>query len=544
MKICLIGYYDDGQLGLRSLEATLEEAGHEVFLVFLKDYSNSFIPPTETEYSLLENFVGHLNPDLIGITVRSPMVWLAIGITERLRKFGAPIVWGGIHTTSAPEYAIKVPDMLLRGESDVTFPKLADALSKGGDFSEIPGLWWKENGEVRNNPLGDVVRDLDSLPPLILREENRRQIESNQIIEGDPLGRTGHFSFPVMASRGCPQQCTYCANATIIGLYGKQAQKLRVRSPERIAAEVNAFKDKYGPIGHAAFMDEVFNYDSEWNERFCEVWKKEVNDPFTIITYPTLVKEEQIKQLKDVGLFFVNIGVQSGSERIRREVYRRAVSNENILKSAQILKNNGVDYRVEFIYGNPLDEVEDLKETLDLMMKLPRPHVTTRYQLTYFPGTPLTKRFLKEGIITRDQVQGYSEGRTTTWAISIDITDGHSPEFYFYLCLLAIIEFRWYWREPDHIMPQPHFYPRWFVRWMEKRTWLRNNFRAMVSLTDRLGKFAHWSFYWTYYIPQKLASKIKTALRLLFAGDWQSIKAGLKNFGRRVAKQLGFNPAD
>lgn len=542
MKVCLIGYYDEGQYGLRCLEATLEEAGHEVDIIVMKSYFNMFIPPTEREYELLTDLIRDLKPGLIGITVRSPFVWLAKEITVRLRDIGTPILWGGFHATVAPEYSLKQPDMILRGEADRTLPMLADALSNSGDLSEIPGLWYREGDEIRKNPLPPPIEDLDSLPLPVLRVDHRWFIEANQISDGDPLIISQNPFYATMASRGCPQHCTYCANAALVQLYGKGAKRIRMRSPERVVEEVKRFRELKGNLSIVGFVDEVFGYKPKWVGEFCRLWKKEVDIPFSIEMFPTQVSEKIVTPLREAGLKFVNMGVQSGSERVRKEIYQRPGPNKQILNSARILYKYGINYRLEFIFGNPLEEAEDLKETLHFLLEMPRPYVWVSYQLTYFPGNPLTERFLKDGIIKHEDVQGYTEEMYPRWDVTVDLNDGHSNDYHFYLCLILITNFRYFTSDPWDTNVRPHFYPRWVIRWLEKQDWLRRNPRRMLYLADKMGRFAHWSYFWISYFPKRLANKTLTAARLIVTGDFKSFGEALGRFGRRIGAQLGFSP--
>jgi radical SAM superfamily enzyme YgiQ (UPF0313 family) len=161
-------------------------------------------------------------------------------------------------------------------------------------------------------------------------------------------------------------------------------------------------------------------------EEFCARYKKEVGLPFAVYTYPRMVDEQKVRLLVDAGLWATTMGVQSGSERIRRDSYERETSNEEILESCRILADHGVVLNLDFIGDNPYETDEDRRQTIDLLTQLPKPIYFNYFSLTYFPGVDLTERALKDGFIGREDVEDIAQKGYHLWGISLEMA--RAPE--------------------------------------------------------------------------------------------------------------------
>jgi hypothetical protein len=100
--------------------------------------------------------------------------------------------------------------------------------------------------------------------------------------------------------------------------------------------------------------------------------------------------------------------VESGSDRVKKEIYNRPVSNEIVLRSAAIVNRYpGVVTCYFFIIGNPYENRKDLLETIDLLRSLPTPYILRAYNLVFIPGTILFKKACQDGIIAGLEDSGY-----------------------------------------------------------------------------------------------------------------------------------------
>jgi radical SAM superfamily enzyme YgiQ (UPF0313 family) len=124
---------------------------------------------------------------------------------------------------------------------------------------------------------------------------------------------------------------------------------------------------------------------------------------FNINATPHHVTREKIEALAKHGLGQVAMGIQTGSNRILKNVYKRPVYRKDILAAAHILSefsSRGVSANYGFILDNPYETCDDWRESLQLLFDLPKPKAFMLYSLAFFPGTVLAKRAIEDGYIT------------------------------------------------------------------------------------------------------------------------------------------------
>jgi anaerobic magnesium-protoporphyrin IX monomethyl ester cyclase len=407
MHIALISLYDVGAAGVRGLSSFLKSNGHRVSIILYGKMGRThkeFHQFSKIELSQniarwcndqdkqeLIQVLQKLNPDLIGISLRSAFVQTAIGLTESLKKtFSVPVVWGGIHPTICPEESIQHADMICLGEGEFPMLDLANALAERKDTTAIPNLWVHQRGEVIKNDLRPL-NDLDSLPFPDFTEKDTYYIFSDPFNVG---------MYPIMTSRGCPFNCTFCCNSILREVYKGKGDYVRRRSVDNVISELLLAKESY-QIAEVIFLDDIFVDDPEWLYPFLEEYKKKITLPFACYLHSKFVTEPLIKTLKEAGLYTADLGIQTGSEKIRREVYHRRQSNEEIVRSANIL-NRELSMSYDIIIDDPFEKKEDLIETINLLLKFPHPFRVHLLTLIFFPKYPVTVRAIKEGLIPRD----------------------------------------------------------------------------------------------------------------------------------------------
>jgi len=125
---------------------------------------------------------------------------------------------------------------------------------------------------------------------------------------------------------------------------------------------------------------------------------------FKCLGDPKTVSDEKIKLLVDAGCTDIIIGIQ-GVERVNREVYRRAQTDEDVLNASRILsryKNLAVMYDV--ITCNPYEKSEDVLNMIRLLRKLDKPYYLSVNNLVFFPGSGLYDKAIRDDKL-REQVE-------------------------------------------------------------------------------------------------------------------------------------------
>ena len=470
--VCLISLYLSESLAVRQLCASLKARGHRCSPIFFKEFRwEVFRPVTPREEELLFSLLGELRPDLVGISLTSSLVAdLAYDLADKIRaRTAAKVIVGGAHPSVLPEEALEHADFVCRGEGEDAVIELADAIADGKPCDSIPNIWTRSNGEVKRNEVRPLAPDLDLLPFVSFGDVDSYRIEEDRLERVDPamLIPLYHTTASRMA---CPFNCTFCGGPWLRRvLYAGKGQPRRYRSVSHILEEIEQARLRHPGIQQVQFWDEVFAVRAPqgWLDEFCERYSKEVRLPFGIWSHPGLLTEATIEKLKRAGLRKVVMGVESGSQQVRREVLNRKETDAAILRSAEILKRHEVEVGYDFIVDIPWLSEENLRGTFTLIMQLPEPFEIGIHSLSFLPGTAITERALAEGKIGPEQVSRANQPlperfESHLWKSGLSAR-GRSAAFWHSMIYLASVPFvpksllwrAYRWRPLLKLFPQP-----------------------------------------------------------------------------------------
>ena len=425
LRVVLVTFYNYESHAIRIFHPLLKQRGHEVHSIFFKNYF-TYQSPTQTEEDMVVDLVARLQPDVVGMSVWSTYYQLAGRLSRRIKDAVNPvIIWGGIHAQTQPEDCLQSADIVCQSEGEYVLAELTDRIGLDQPYDDLLGCWVKTpSGNVRNAPRM-LIPDLDVLPPADLSAENKYYLGVNAWRDVARWNELAIF-YDIMAVRGCPFECTFCIhNFTRTATQGLGTY-LRRRSVDHVMAELNEALKLRPKLRAIAFSDDIFAPPRPWLEEFCARYKKEIGLPFVVFSYPLMVDEKRVKMMKDAGLWTSTMGIQSGSERIRRECYERETSQESIISACETLARHGVGRNLDFIGDNPYETEADRRETVDLLCRLPKPFYFNYFSLTYFPGVDLTTRALKDGIIRPEDVEDVAQKGFHLWGGAL--TEQRTPE--------------------------------------------------------------------------------------------------------------------
>ena len=274
-------------------------------------------------------------------------------------------------------------DAVCIGEGEGAILDLADKMGKGRSINRIKNLWIKKGKKVIKNPVRPLVEDLDALPFL------DREI----MYESSPEMRA-YKSKSFMAGRGCPFQCTYCFNHQYNRLYRKKGQICRERSVDNLIAEILAVKKKY-PFEFATIPDDTFLLrGKEWLGEFAKKMSK-TKIKFWCTVRANLVDEEVIRLLKKAGCHAVWFGVECGNEKVRNNILKRHMTDEQILETSRLLRKYKIIFTRQNLIALPVEKplAVDL-ETLDLNIKC-QPNFAWSSILYPYPKTDINDYAIK-----------------------------------------------------------------------------------------------------------------------------------------------------
>jgi pyruvate-formate lyase-activating enzyme len=236
---------------------------------------------------------------------------------------------------------------------------------------------------VRGAPRGPV-RDLDALPPAAY----------DLLYEARPeYGRTPNKAF--LATRGCPYRCTYCFNRTLNERHRPYGRLVRTRDPERIVDEILHVRDRWG-VALVWFLDANFTADVRWLEAFAAAYRRRVGLPFMCKLRPERATERVVRTLVGANCTAVGIGLESGSERLRREWLGRPVGDADILAGCRRLKAAGLRVLAFNMLGIPGETLDEALRTVAFNVACGVDFGAATI-LQPYPGTALAARAIAAG---------------------------------------------------------------------------------------------------------------------------------------------------
>tara|TARA_B100000315_G_C14555623_1_gene577975 strand:+ start:103 stop:1305 length:1203 start_codon:yes stop_codon:yes gene_type:complete len=377
MKILLVSFYNNEAYGVRILHSILINKGYDARMLFIE----------ENNSQLVAELVKEFKPDILGFSVVSLHFGLYKKLYNDIRELGKfKILLGGWQPTLNPQECLPYCDSLCRGEGEGIILKIVEDL-----------------GNNRANKVYTGELKPVDYPTFKFDNGYSYVIENGELIQKEPYFENTRYG--TMIGRGCPYHCTYCSNSYMCQVYPDWS-KIRYRDIDKVMEELREVKRKLPAVERINFYDEVFLLREKRINEFTDKYKREINLPFYCMFYPGTCSEEMADKLTKVGLVGVWIGVQSGSERVRREVFKRNYTNAALWKQIKIFQKYNISIKYDFIFDNPFETREEFLETIALIRKLPKPLLINMFSLKFFPNTEITKMALERGLInkTTDQL--------------------------------------------------------------------------------------------------------------------------------------------
>jgi len=367
-------------LGVSYLASRLHEAGEKD--VEILDLNLEVTEPSAA-FSTSMALVESKKPDVLGMTCWTVHLPFCVEFTRRYKKRHpeTTVVLGGVHASSQPEelFSLCPVDVIVRGEGEETFVHLIDALRNGRGPCEIPGLSWRNGGEILHNPDRPLLPDLDAVPfPAygLLPPLERYQ----------PLNRKPVAS--VVASRGCSYRCIFCSA-------NRMWKGQRRRTPENVVREIRWLKENFG-VGSIRFEDDDLTLRRDWAlELFAKVKQEHVR--FECLTRIDRVDGEIIAAMREAGCEGVYHGMESASPRLLALLHKGFptwVDGEYVKRLVREEVRQGLLPTVSAMVGIPTETEEEIEATFALMGDLKRLGARTQlWILTPYPDTEIVKAY-------------------------------------------------------------------------------------------------------------------------------------------------------
>jgi len=335
-------------------------------------------------------------PDLVGFSVLSFNFPEAIMIARFIKNHESiTTIFGGVHAILSPDDVIRYPevDIICTGEGEMVLQELLD---NGLHCANVKGIWYKKQRKIIKNRPRELVKNLDLLA---FPDFDDYELQKYFFINNNHL--------PIMASRGCPYSCSYCSNHALKkALHGTY---VRFRSVENVLEEVDIRIEQYLRKGmkYLYFFDDTFILDKEYVLDFCKQYKERGFHkllPWNANVRANLVTDELIKNMKEAGCYQVRMGVETGNEYIRNQVYKRGMTDKQIYDAFETVERNNLQLRLYFMVGAPEETAEMMKESLTMAKHSHADEIF--FSLLYpLPGTQIQK------ICEHEQMTGTTLGQ-------------------------------------------------------------------------------------------------------------------------------------
>ena len=242
-------------------------------------------------------------------------------------------------------------------------------------------LYFKEGSNQRNSSNG-MVSNIDDLPFPDWGDYIKQYPLKNNFV-----GFNSKITIPLLATRGCPYSCFHYCTYPL-----QQGRKIRQRSVENVVKEIK-YWIKNLKTNKFAFRDPVFSINRKYTVSLCEeIIKENLKIEFLIETHLKNLDDELILLLKRAGLKMVYVGIESSEANILKNIKRFTVNNDQQYQIINKLKKNGIYVKSMFMLGNPEDNEETIKKTIQYSKFLPNQLVQFSV-FTPYPGTPIYENY-------------------------------------------------------------------------------------------------------------------------------------------------------
>ena len=406
-KFLFITVRDTFAAGVRLLASLLHSHGYTADILIFKEYNAAFknqqTQISDIEWHIFEKTICEYQPDIIGVSLTSIPVIDEKELFRRLRTAApsAILSCGGFGPTFEPRRFLEAgADYVIRGEGEGAVLDMVQAVMQGKDLRKIKNFAWLEGNELCENPLRPLV-DITNSPYLLSGDEHIMFIENNMLRHVDPQ-LTLHGVYVTSTSRGCVNHCTYCCGGNWLSLYKevqRHIKRYRVRPVEQVIQECEYAKKKGAQ--YIYFTDEYFIRPEKEYFHFFQEYKRRVGLPFGMMVHTAFLdkSKQRFKAFFEAGINEVELGVQSASRHICRDVFQRKIGADLQLRTIKELHAHWVSTSVGFITGHILEEEKDFLDTLAFIKEIPfDPSWPNRTYLAVFslallPGARLASLF-------------------------------------------------------------------------------------------------------------------------------------------------------
>jgi len=373
-------------LGILYLSKILELNGHNIEVI---DCNAEDIGEDKLKKKILSS-------DVVGMTVYTEPTALknSIMLSNFVKECDSdiPVLIGGPHCCVEPEKTLSDhnADICVKGEGEEVIVPIVEAIQGKRKLSTIPGVYYKENNEIKHsNKPYEQIKKLDDIP-----FPSRHLVEKYDYgyMLGVKVGKGKVTS--VLSSRGCPLHCRFC------GLHS-QLPGYQARSVGNIIKEIEEIINSgYNTL---AFVDDNFLLRKKAAEEIMDFIIKKGSDINLWIEGARIDSAERglYQKMRKAGVEIIHYGIESGNQDVL-DFYDKRITVSQIRKAVKLSKEMGFYVNASFILGAPIETEKHIKNTIKFAKSIPLDSATF-YNLSYVIGSPIWEEAIKEGKIKPEE---------------------------------------------------------------------------------------------------------------------------------------------
>jgi radical SAM superfamily enzyme YgiQ (UPF0313 family) len=404
-----------------------------------------------------------MKSDIVGISSLTATAPRAYRLAKLFKEHGKKVILGGPHVSFLPEEALEYADYVVRGEGELVIKELLSHLNGSKDIKEISGISYKENNKIIHNQGRKVVENLDELPVPDL----------SLIVGWEKLFRKERV-YPIITSRGCPYDCSFCSVTAMFG------RRYRFRSIENVMDELM----KVPRNSLVFFYDDNFTANvNRTKELLKEIIRKKLKIIWSAqVRVEVAEDKEMLELMKESGCVTVFIGFESINPDTLLE-YNKRQTLQQIKKCIFTLRRFGIRIHGMFVIGADSDDRKTVRETMKFVSSTKIDTIQI-CALTPLPGTKLFHQLLNENRLPK----------TNHWEHHDGLHVVHTPkkiskyELQFEI-IKALVNFYSWWRSLWYFVKLDFINA--IIRWKGYRIaqkWLRSNIEYLKKLKEEWKK--------------------------------------------------------
>lgn len=370
----------DPPIGILYIAAVLRKAD---FIVSIVDAFALNLTINETVELVMKE-----NPDYVGISCNySPLHNITLQISQEIKALmpELKIFVGGNHATASADKLLLQSsgniDVICMGQGEITALSYVSSVENKMDLSQIQGIAYLEKQKVVQNAMHSILNQLDEIP-----------FPAYDLIDMSIYDR-----YNIIASRGCPFSCTYCASNVIL------KRNVKYRSVENIADEIELLLTNYGPKMFW-FSDDTFTANIKFATALMdEIERRKLEFEWSCLTRVNDTSIELLKKMKKNGCKYISYGIESGNDQMLLSMNKK-ITKAEIINTIALTKEAGIDVYTFFLIGYPGETQESVEDSFNLILES-KPTGASFAIVIPLPGTEMWKILEERKLIDFESVK-------------------------------------------------------------------------------------------------------------------------------------------